>query len=224
MSLSTEIKSGPDDNEEIDDEVRLPADTLAILQEFLKEQAEAKDEIQEDWQLSQFWYNQRTRKVLTEALRDTLQHFYSDTFQDCHIALMSCPSLYPDMKQLHEKTTIFEYDKRFSKYDPDFVFYDYKKAFETGYLDEFQNKFELIVMDIPFLSDECLEKSNILCRKLAKSDAKIILCTGKVMREAIQRHMNDLQLCKFEPEHERNLGNDFGTFANFDLDQFIKSD
>lgn len=76
-------------------------------------------------------------------------------------------------------------------------------------------------MDIPFLSEECLEKSNILCRKMAKNYAKIVLCTGKVMSNTISKVMNDMKICKFEPEHERNLGNDFGTFANFDLDSFV---
>lgn len=37
------------ENENDDDECRLPADTLAILQEFLTEQASKKDEIEEDW-------------------------------------------------------------------------------------------------------------------------------------------------------------------------------
>lgn len=125
------------------------------------------------------------------------------------------------MVNLYIPATIFEFDQRFSKYDPDFVKYDYTKAQEEAYLEEFKAKFDLVVLDIPFLSDECLEKSNILCRKMAKEDAKIILCTGKIMLDAVSRFMTDLKMCKFEPEHERNLGNDFGTFANFDLDMFL---
>lgn len=116
---------------------------------------------------------------------------------------------------------IFEFDQRFSKYEPDFVKYDYTQAQHQTYLDNFKKKFDLVVLDIPFLSDECLEKSNILCRKLGKDDAKIVLCTGKVMSNAVSRFMSDLKMCKFEPEHERNLGNDFCTFANFDLDYFL---
>lgn len=37
-----------------DDDCRLPADTLEILQEFLKEQSEKKDDIQEDWVFKTF--------------------------------------------------------------------------------------------------------------------------------------------------------------------------
>lgn len=39
-----------------DDDVKLPEDTLKLLQQFLKEKEELeKEEISEDWNLSQFW-------------------------------------------------------------------------------------------------------------------------------------------------------------------------
>ncbi|XP_063702618.1 protein-lysine N-methyltransferase CG9154 [Culicoides brevitarsis] len=216
-SLETDPKVPEMDD---DDDCKLPADTLAILQQFLKEQSEKKDDIQEDWQLSQFWYNDATKSTLSKAFVKILAKYHEKP-EDCQIALMSCPSLYPDTKKLHEKTTIFEFDARFSKYDPDFVQYDYNLALTDSYLDEHAKRFDLIVLDPPFLSDECLEKSSILCQKIAKNDAKIILCTGKVMSESVPRFMKDLKACKFEPQHERNLGNDFGSFANFDLDSFL---
>lgn len=138
--------------------------------------------------------------------------------------LILCPTINFNINKypIVAAATIFEFDQRFCKYDPDFVKYDYNEAKKETYLSEFKSKFDLVVLDIPFLSSECLEKSNILCRKLAKEDAKIILCTGKIMSDAVSTLMVDLKMCKFEPEHERNLGNDFGTFANFDLDMFLK--
>ena len=40
-----------------DDDIQLPADTQAILNQFLKEQQEkSEEEVTECWQLSQFWY------------------------------------------------------------------------------------------------------------------------------------------------------------------------
>lgn len=38
-----------------DDEIKLPEDTQLILKQFLLEQSQKKEEIGEDWNLSQFW-------------------------------------------------------------------------------------------------------------------------------------------------------------------------
>lgn len=39
-----------------DDDIKLPSDTLEILNQFLAEKAkQEKEEITEDWNLSQFW-------------------------------------------------------------------------------------------------------------------------------------------------------------------------
>lgn len=69
---------------------------------------------------------------------------------------------------------LFEYDKRFSVYGSDFIFYDYNEPIKFD--EELSNSFDLVVVDPPFLSEECLTKSlqttNYLTRK------HVILCTG----------------------------------------------
>lgn len=69
---------------------------------------------------------------------------------------------------------LFEYDKRFSVYGSDFIFYDYNEPMKFD--EELTNSFDLVVVDPPFLSEECLTKSlqttNSLTRKY------VILCTG----------------------------------------------
>ncbi len=53
-----------------DDSVQLSAETLSALNEFLREQQQtASTSIGEDWQLSQFWYDDETTRILTHECR-----------------------------------------------------------------------------------------------------------------------------------------------------------
>lgn len=70
--------------------------------------------------------------------------------------------------------TLFEFDKRFAIYGEDFVSYDYNAPLDIP--QNFGGKFDVVVADPPFLSEECLTKTAITVKFLAKH--KIILCTG----------------------------------------------
>lgn len=104
---------------------------------------------------------------------------------DGSIALVSTPSLYKKVKELHTassskgRVVLLEYDKRFKVY-PDFVFFDYNSplAFEINDLPAElpAHSFDVVVADPPFLAEECLEKTSKTVRHLAKD--KIILCSG----------------------------------------------
>lgn len=118
--------------------------------------------------------------------------------------------------------TLFEYDERFAAYGTDFVHYDYNRASENEYLQQFFGYFDLLIADPPFLAEECIEKISIIVKRILKNNGKIILCSGQVVGNWAEHYMG-LKKCKFEPEHERNLGNAFASYANFDLDEFIKT-
>lgn len=167
--------------------------------------------------MSQFWYNNETKKTLAEASLRILHKFFDE---NAFIGLLSSPSLYEEMKKRTENVILFEYDERFQRYGKDFVQYDYNLADSPDYLKDFHHKFHLLILDPPFLAQECIEKMSKICQNLLKTDGKMILCSGKTVKEHAEKHLN-LKMCKFEPQHERNLGNDFASYANFDLDQFI---
>ena len=138
------------------------------------------------------------------------------------IALVSCPSLYEHVKRLQPlNLKLFEYDERFSRYGTDFQVYDYSKADNHMYLEEYSGEFDLILVDPPFLSEECIEKVSKTITKMLAKNGKLVLCSGKAVRVWAEKYMN-LKICMFQPEHERNLGNEFASYANFDLDEIIK--
>lgn len=119
-----------------------------------------------------------------------------------------------------DKTKIFEFDERFQKFGEDFQFYDYNKANEDNYLAEFASSFDLIIVDPPFLSQECLEKTSTIVKRLKKEQGLVILNTGSVQRD-LASSLLGLKETSYKPQHKNNLGNEFSSFANFDLDVYL---
>ncbi|EYB86521.1 hypothetical protein Y032_0277g1114 [Ancylostoma ceylanicum] len=199
-----------------DDVPRLPADTLAILQQFQEEQRKIAegivDVVTEDWQLSQFWYAPETAVQLCREVIHAVG-------KKGHVACISCPTLMQHFSEVSEpdvKVTIklFEYDQRFAKKFPtEYVAYDYRHPHAVP--EDLKGAFDVIIADPPFLADECLVKTAQTIRMLAKPNAKIILCTGAVMEKMADRLLG-LHRLEFEPQHANNLSNEFSCFANYE--------
>ncbi|KAL5009635.1 hypothetical protein ScPMuIL_011940 [Solemya velum] len=200
----------------------LPPDTLAILQEFYKENDLKKEklleaqhgtthvedlQLNEDWQLSQFWYDDRTATRLAEEA-------VSIAGLQGRIACLCSPTAYKKIRVLKPEscTSIcFEYDERFGVYGSDFVFYDYKEPLKLP--QEMKQSFDVVIADPPFLSEECLLKTAQTIRFLAKD--KVVLCTGAVMEELAYRLLS-VKPCIFVPTHTSGLQNKFSCYCNYD--------
>ncbi|PSN32513.1 EEF1A lysine methyltransferase 1 [Blattella germanica] len=209
-------------SESDDDTLQLSTEALAALQEFYAQKAEKEEQlrcilegsqipiknidIDEDWQLSQFWYDDETAAYLSsEALRLA--------GSNGKIALVSCPTLYKTLKSQspNHEVSLFEFDKRFAAYGEDFILYDYKSPLDIPR--HLAGRFDVVVADPPFLSEECLTKTAVTIKFLAKS--KIILCTGAKMEELACRLL-DVKRSEFQPRHKNNLANEFCCFINYD--------
>ncbi|CAG2240743.1 EEF1AKMT1 [Mytilus edulis] len=210
-----------------DDAPQLSAHTLAALQEFYTEQNKQEQtlieaqqgnlkelEISEDWQLSQFWYNETTAtRLAEEALRAV--------GEQGSIACLSSPTAYKKLRELKPDSVTLkclEYDTRFQVYGDDFLLYDYKEPLK--FPKDWKNWFDLVIADPPFLSEECLCKTAVSIKYLAKD--KIILCTGAVMTDLADKLLG-LKPCVFQPQHTNNLQNEFRCYTNYDSQLFNKS-
>lgn len=71
---------------------------------------------------------------------------------------------------------MFEYDKRFDVYGEQFVFYDYNEPLELP--NHTTSSFDYIVLDPPFLSEECIAKVAQTIQAIAKPGCKMVLMTG----------------------------------------------
>ena len=230
LGMATTTMVSPDQD---DDMPQLSAETFSALSEFYKEQEERESqqsearalvdsgediEWKEDWQLSQFWYSEETAASLARAVTKCVEG-------GGRVACLSAPTLYRaciklDRKSDDVKFDLFEYDKRFAAYGSAFHFYDYKSPLDIDR--DLREQFDLVFADPPFLSDECLTKTMVTVKFLAKDGAKLLLCTGAVMAELAGR-LAGLKLCKFDPVHQNSLSNPFQCFANFDLDHYIET-
>lgn len=211
---------------EDDEELMLHPSTMAALADFLREREDRERELkcstehdavlkvsfEEDWQLSQFWYDEQTTDLLVKGALNSTQ-------PDGRIALISCPTLYGKLKQNcgERQVTLFEYDDRFKIYGSDFVPYNYKYPLDLPR--GMSGRFDLVIADPPFLSEECLTKTALTIKFLSKRD--IVLCTGAVMAELAGRLL-DVKVCDFIPRHKNNLANEFHCYSNFNFDQALK--
>lgn len=217
-----------------DDKPTLSPWAAAALQEFYanrltsvassagEQPVEDSSELQEDWQLSQFWYDAVTANALaTEACRLCKA---GDT-----IACVSCPTVYKAIRQIIDvpgtsngnrvQLRLLEYDRRFASHaGADFVYYDYNEPQRVP--EDLRGTCRMVLADPPFLSEECLNKTLETVSLLAND--KVILCTGAVMEATVVSHRNlNLKACQFEPHHANKLSNEFKCFANYDLDSHV---
>ncbi|KAF2629901.1 hypothetical protein BU25DRAFT_489318 [Macroventuria anomochaeta] len=227
-----------------DDEMpQLSGDALSALKEFygerdarqkqfeaLKSQAEddfdgklSMDAFTEDWNVSQFWYSDETATVLARQLLD-------GATDETRIAVVSAPSAFIQLKNLlasgeykcRPQVKLLEIDERFGVFK-EFVHYDFEKAIQLPA--ELKGSFDRIIVDPPFLSDDCQTKATLTVRWLAKGwtfDAvRIIACTGERMESIITGKLYGkvgVKTTDYDIKHAKGLSNEFRTYANFECD------
>uniref|UniRef100_A0A803JG80 EEF1A lysine methyltransferase 1 n=1 Tax=Xenopus tropicalis TaxID=8364 RepID=A0A803JG80_XENTR len=210
---------GSDDDDGVP---QLSSHALAALQEFYAEQQQQETlklgpeydkfsvgSVEEDWQLSQFWYSDETALSLAKEVIEVCG-------ENGRIACISAPSIYQKVRGLARESLhvqLLEYDQRFAIYGDDFVFYDYNEPLKLPESLE-QSSFDIVIADPPYLSEECLRNTAQTIKYLSRG--KIILCTGAIM-EDLAAQILGLKICKFIPKHTRSLANEFRCYSNYEL-------
>lgn len=242
-----------------DYELTLSLDALKALQEFkleeeerirnfekLEQEAQEKYELskekremgmnlfKEDWQLSQFWYSDETAEIFARALLDGCD-------ETCYIAVVSAPSVYAAIKKIELKEKLptkhiylFEYDRRFEAMaeKDHFVFYDFAEP--TVFRDDIKGKIDRLLIDPPFLNENCQTKSSITAHCLLKDQKKgkpeltksgvskhrLMSCTGERMKDVLKNAYEGIKITTFLPEHANGLSNEFKCYADFECEQW----
>lgn len=104
------------------------------------------------------------------------------SFVPFRVACVCAPSVYQKLKQGvvdgsdRVSAVVLEYDRRFSTYGDDFIYYDYNEplSLPCGVAPQ---SFDVVLADPPYLSEECLSKVAQTIQYLSKG--KVLLCTGE---------------------------------------------
>jgi len=211
ISVTTTTNKDQVKSEDNDDGMPcLSEHTLTALKEFYCEQEQslksAGVKFQEDWQLSQFWYDEDTASTLAQEALLTAG-------KDGRIACVSCPTAYIKLRQLDASDrciVCLEYDERFAEFGQDFIRYDFNRPLDLP--TEYEGVFDVVICDPPFLSEDCLRKTASTVKYLTSKS--VILCTGAVMEELAEELLGT-KLCVFQPQHKNKLSNEFRCFTNY---------
>ena len=205
---------------------QLSPETLAALMEFYQEKNQAKekdedgfDKIDEDWELSQFWYNKETADKLIMLIGN-----YAKKNKKENVALLCAPSLYRAFLRNKDKLdnlnfALFEYDKRFSIFGDNFNFYDLNNPLEIDV--KHHKKYDIIIADPPFLNKETIKKVAESMRLLGNNTSMKIFITGLQVQESVIEEFPELKLqSNIKIEHDKQrLQNPFGFFCSVDLEK-----
>ncbi|KAF9584703.1 hypothetical protein BGW38_005485 [Lunasporangiospora selenospora] len=181
------------------------------------------DIFSEDWQLSQFWYDEDTSEKLAREILDNIT-------PESVVCCISSPTAYVKLMSMNPPNKnnlfLFEYDTRFDIYGKQFIHYDYSSPLEFRLAKELQHSVDMIVVDPPFLSEECLTKTLESVKHLLKpasassEGGKVVLCTGLTMANVASQSLKGLEITTFHPGHRNGLSNDFRCYVNYRSRQF----
>ncbi|KAF2025527.1 hypothetical protein EK21DRAFT_76122 [Setomelanomma holmii] len=204
----------------------------ARLKQFEELKGKAEDDFEgklsmeaftEDWNASQFWYNDETATTLARQLLD-------GATDETKIAVVSAPSAFIQLKNLmasgeykcRPEIKLLEFDERFAVFK-EFVRYDFEKAIQLPA--EMKGAYDHIICDPPFLSEDCQTKAALTVRWLAKSwtadSLRLIVCTGERMEGLVTSKLYGkvgTKTSNYEIMHAKGLSNEFRCYANFECD------
>ncbi|CDO91910.1 unnamed protein product [Kluyveromyces dobzhanskii CBS 2104] len=234
-------------------ELQLSSHALAALQAFKSEEQQREEEFQrlmnkadmeyekkrreqgmelfkEDWQLSQFWYDEDTAATLADAL-------LGGADENTVIAIISAPSVYSAILKKNDSEVptkhiyLFEFDKRFALLSGEdkFFYYDFAKPLDFD--DSLKGKVDRIMVDPPFLNEHCQTNFSITTKALLAPNTnektsngvlkhRLVSCTGERMAETVTRLYPEIKVTTFYPQHANGLSNEFFCYANFECDKW----
>eukprot|EP00759_Apiculatamorpha_spiralis_P017693 PhF_6_TR23813/c0_g1_i1/m.33344 len=178
------------------------------------------DPAKEDRKLNQYWFSTPTIEAYLQEI----------TMHATRCAFLSTPSLYfaiPPSHPLRAKSCIFEFDPQWEQ-DEGFVFFDFNKVEET-IPKALRGKFDYIVVDPPFISEEVWTKyAHAVSLLAAPTGAKYLLTSTRENFEMLQRVLKKkssgggddmsegtvLYMSPFQPSI-KNLTYQYDTFFNY---------
>lgn len=182
------------------------------------------DVFKEDWNLSQFWYDDATATTLANALLENV-----DEHQQVRIALVSAPTVYHRLRKLTKarknvQLYLLEHDDRFRVFGKEYIFYDFNSPLHNladplssqEDVKSLKGTIDRILVDPPFLSEECHTKTALTARWLLHQDSplrRLVVCTGKKVEPILPKIYPGIKCTTFRPGHRGGLSNEFRCYS-----------
>jgi len=226
---------------EDDDAPTLRADTLEALAAFRAERAAAEEAAAgeatdagaallttEDWELSQFWYDEATSRFLAAevarcaAAAAAARGGGGAGEPPAVAAFLASPSAFKALRAAGglpggARAVLLEYDARFSAFGADFYRFDYR-APPAALPAALKGGVDVFLLDPPFLNQECLAGFAAAVRELARPGAppRVLLASGAVMLRAAREELA-LRPTRARIAHAAGrLSNPFALYANYE--------
>lgn len=231
-----------------DDAPVLSPAALAALREFYAERAaqrereEAEEALAtsaslvsgEDWQLSQFWYDEETSLALARELLHCATEARRESGRadaEVGVACLACPSMFKALRACGVppwlRLVLFEVDPRFAVFGDSFVHYDFNRPLD--FPAPLRGSFDVIALDPPFLQRGCLAAFAQTVAALQRPrdggsggagaalppDSRLLLCTGTVMARAA-RELLGVHPVRQHVGHANRLSNPFSLYVSYD--------
>lgn len=176
---------------------------------FLKIYGEKED-------FNQYWFSENTIEFIVNQIEK-----YGKK-----VAFVSTPSVFFSVNETIQKNSIlFDYDEIFTKKSKNAVKFDYR---EFDHITDYDNSFDFILVDPPFINEEAWTKYSNFIKKIAKKreddntvlDSKILTCSIAENQEILLRLLN-LKLRTFQPSIP-HLVYQYNFYTNYEDDEFNK--
>ena len=142
----------------------------------------------DDFGMSQFWYTDACADALAAAVRDRGR-----------VAVVSCPTAHRALCRAGDAASVlFEFDARCGANLGDrFCRYDFNEDFRTKVPSHFEGSFDVVILDPPYVSRDCLEAFWSFAAWLSKGAAAKLVLTSVVNRPWLRADWG-LSLTDFE--------------------------
>jgi len=167
--------------------------------------------------LNQYWFSEKTINYIVKQIEN-----YGNS-----IALISCPSIFFSLSgEFKEKAFLFDLDEAFCKKHKNVRVFDYRN-FEN-LISEFENKFDFILIDPPFIDEEPWTKFAKFASIIAKKDDenKIdketkILLSSISENKVLVKNLLEVEMRNYQPSIP-NLIYQYNFFSNYEDEELNK--
>ena len=168
----------------------------------------------EDQQLNQYWFSQATIDTLREAVLEGVASLDKDAPK---VAFLSTPSLFFAFDEVERRNFfLFDFDSKATWFkDANYIYYDYNNP--LGFDETLYNRFDLVVIDPPFITSEVWDKYAQTTRALASSNQQkqpLVIATTVIENAPHMMELFGATPTEFQPSIP-NLVYQYACFTNF---------